>query len=269
MKKLLLFLMLCSPAFGMIAGQTGQVFPGTITGTTCVSADATNSGTIAISVTGSWSGTLQVSVQVNSDPGVNVSVVPAGSIAGQTTITANGFYYASSYGGNTVKVCGNTVTNTASILLYPSEIANRSIATTSSAASLTSATANGATLTEKSMRWPVVSNPAAGSQATASKAAGGAGVRHVADCVSFASSSVVAPALTALTVNLRDGATGAGTIIWTQTIAIGAATGQNTPPFSVCGLALIGTANTAMTLEFSAALASLSESVSISGYDVN
>lgn len=140
---------------------------------------------------------------------------------------------------------------------------------TTSATSLSAAINNGSDLFEKGPRWSVFSNPAAGSQGTASKAAGGAGVRHVVDCVSFSAASVVAPALTALTVNLRDGATGAGTVLWTQQLAISATTGQNVTPFSVCGLALLGTANTAMTLEFSASLASLSEAVSISGFDVN
>jgi hypothetical protein len=127
---------------------------------------------------------------------------------------------------------------------------------------------DGPILTEKGARWNIVSNPAAGSQASASRAAGNVNTRKVADCVSFSAASTTAPALTALTVNLRDGATGAGTVIWTQQVVISAATGQNVTPFSVCGLNLIGSNQTAMTLEFSAALANLIESVSISGYDV-
>jgi hypothetical protein len=68
---------------------------------------------------------------------------------------------------------------------------------------------------------------------------------------------------------VRDGATGAGTVIWTYQTAISAVTGQNVAPFSVCGLNLVGTTNTAMTLEFQALLTNLIESVSISGYNVN
>lgn len=112
------------------------------------------------------------------------------------------------------------------------------------------------------------SNPAAGSQATASAAAI-ANFKHVADCVAFAGGSTTAPALTALSVNLRDGATGAGTVLWSQQVVVSAATGQNVAPFAVCGLNLPGTANTAMTLEFSASLANLSESVALTYYDVN
>lgn len=136
------------------------------------------------------------------------------------------------------------------------------------ATTLTARNSIGAALAEKGSRWTVVSTPATGSQATASIAAEAA-VRHVADCVAFSGGSVAAPALTALTVNLRDGATGAGTVIWSYQVIVNAATGQNVAPFSVCGLNLTGTTNTAMTLEFSAALANLTQSVSVSGYNVN
>ena len=77
------------------------------------------------------------------------------------------------------------------------------------------------------------------------------------------------PAATALTITLRDGATGAGTIIWTYQTVVTATTGQLVQPHSVCGLNLVGTTNTAMTLEFSASLPNLIESVSLSGYNVN
>jgi len=136
------------------------------------------------------------------------------------------------------------------------------------ATTLTARNSIGAATTEKGSRWMVISNPAAGSQATASIAAE-ASVRHVVDCIAFSAAATTAPALTALTVNVRDGATGAGTIIWTYQVAIAAATGQSVAPHSICGLNLTGTTNTAMTLEFSAALANLIESVSISGFNVN
>lgn len=136
------------------------------------------------------------------------------------------------------------------------------------AVTTTAANSIGANLVEKGSRWMVISNPAAGSQATASIASE-ASVRHVVDCIAFSAASTTAPVLTALTVNVRDGATGAGTIIWTNQVVIPAATGQNVAPFNFCGLNLVGTTATAMTLEFSASLANLIESVSISGFNVN
>jgi hypothetical protein len=141
------------------------------------------------------------------------------------------------------------------------------LATFPTAVTLTSRNIVGAAYTERSSRWSVVHNPAASSQASASIAAEG-GVRHVADCVSFSAGSTTAPALTALTVNLRDGATGAGTIIWTHEVVVSNATGQNVPPFSTCGLNLAGTTNTALTFEWSASLTNLIEAAAVSGFNI-
>ena len=141
------------------------------------------------------------------------------------------------------------------------------LATFPLATTLTGRNIVGAAVTERSARWSVVSNPAAGSQASASIANEGS-VRHVADCLAFSAGSTSAPSLTALTVNLRDGATGAGTILWTHEVVVTAATGQNIAPFATCGLNLVGTTNTAMTLEFSASLANLVEAASLSGFNV-
>lgn len=123
------------------------------------------------------------------------------------------------------------------------------------------------TITEKGARWTQLSAPAAGTQGTTSKTAGSTGVRHVADCVSYSAGAIAAPAATTLTINLRDGATGAGTVIWTKTVTIPATAAPHYDN-NFCGLNLIGTAATAMTLEFSASLASESESVTLTGYDV-
>lgn len=139
---------------------------------------------------------------------------------------------------------------------------------TATAATDTTLPLSGVLVAEKSARWSVVSVPVAGTQASASRAAGGAGVRHVVDCVSFAAESTTAPALTGENVAIRDGATGAGTIIWEWILAVSAQTGQDIAPHSICGLNLIGTANTAMTFEFSAGVGNVIESVSMSGYDV-
>lgn len=111
----------------------------------------------------------------------------------------------------------------------------------------------------------LVSNPAAGSQATASQAAAGAGIKNVATGICFSAGATTAPVLTALTINLRDGATGAGTIKTTFEVIIPATTGQSVIPFCT-PINIVGSANTAMTLEFSAGLANLIESVSLQGY---
>lgn len=133
--------------------------------------------------------------------------------------------------------------------------------------SLTAALNTAGSIVEKGARWSITSSPAAGSQATISKAAAN-NIRHVADCVTASAGAAAAPAATVLTINLRDGASGAGTVIWTTQITA-AATAANHGNVTLCGLNLINFATaTAMTLEFSAGLANESESVTLTGYDV-
>ena len=128
----------------------------------------------------------------------------------------------------------------------------------------------GASTTEKGSRWSIVSAPAAGTVSSASIAAE-ASVRHVVDCVSFSATASAAITTNSLTVVVRDGATGAGTVIWQWVVnPVNAGTGaQSVQPHSLCGLNLTGTTNTAMTAEFSAGVANVSEAVSVSGFNVN
>jgi hypothetical protein len=126
----------------------------------------------------------------------------------------------------------------------------------------------GAQIVEKGSRWSNFNTSTASVQASLVWAAE-ASVRHVADCISFSAISSVTPAITAVAVNLRDGATGAGTVVHQWQLIIPAATGQNVAPFSVCGLNIVGTTNTAMTIEFSSAVTNVIESVSLTGYNVN
>jgi hypothetical protein len=136
------------------------------------------------------------------------------------------------------------------------------------ASTLTGRNSAGAHIAEKGSRWAVNSAPAAGTVASASIALE-AGVKHVLDTVCFSSGSAVAPALTSLQVNIRDGATGAGTVLMSFEVEIPATTGQDTPPICIGGLNLVGTAGTAMTVEWSAALANLKQTATAIGYNVN
>lgn len=135
-----------------------------------------------------------------------------------------------------------------------------------SSAGLLGSAIGGGQVAEKGARWRVTSTPAVSLQASASKAAGGSGFYHVVDCVGWSGGSTTAPALTKLNINLRDGATGAGTIIDSWTVVVSAATGQNVEPQKFCGLNYRGSDNTAMTLEFSALLTNLFQDVTLSGY---
>ena len=114
--------------------------------------------------------------------------------------------------------------------------------------------------------WSVNHVPAAATQATATRAAGAAGVRHVAQRVIASISTVAATAQTPLLLHLRDGATGAGTILASWSVA---ALGTTWVQVDVGGLWIVGTAATAMTLEFAAAGVANSQAVvTLVGFDL-
>ena len=112
--------------------------------------------------------------------------------------------------------------------------------------------------------FQITHTPVAATQATISQAAGAAGVRNVCTGISASLCTVGTAQAAAVQLNLRDGATGAGTILWSKTFSCGTTTQVNV---DLAGLNIYGSAATAMTLEFSAAgVAASFESVSLSGY---
>lgn len=111
--------------------------------------------------------------------------------------------------------------------------------------------------------WSITSAPAAATQATVTKGAGAAGVRHVIRSLHFDLCAVAAQAAPVVCV-IRDGATGTGTILWQ---------GRLIAPLGACitldlsGLNIFGTAATAMTIETTAAPAATNfVTCSLSGY---
>lgn len=140
-----------------------------------------------------------------------------------------------------------------------------------SASVLSALSSAGAGLQVRPGDWSVNHVPAAATVATITRAAGAAGVRHV--CTSI-DAALVIPATAnqpAITLNLRDGATGAGTILWSRRFGVGAAiAGDAQQEVSLSGLNIVGSAATAMTLEFSAAgVATTLQSVAMTGYDAS
>lgn len=133
-----------------------------------------------------------------------------------------------------------------------------------------SAFINGALMATPPGQWAITHTPAANTQATITRAAGGAGTRHW--CTSI-SAVLMAPAATAsgvVQISLRDGGTGAGTILWSQSVQVGGAASitVDRATIEISGLCIRGSDNTAMTLEFSAAGgAGTFESVSLTGFD--
>ncbi len=110
--------------------------------------------------------------------------------------------------------------------------------------------------------WAVQHQPAAAAQATISKAAV-ATRRHVATSITVCVSAVAAQGT--LIFNLRDGATGAGTILWSVRLMAPAGQGMcvSSGPVDIPG-----SLNTAMTLESAAAPAATNfATVALAGYD--
>lgn len=126
----------------------------------------------------------------------------------------------------------------------------------------------GARITERGGRWSMTNSPAGGVQAVATKAAGAAGVKHVLDTVCFGAQSSAAVVAVVNSVAVLDGATELWR--WSAPAVVAAAAGAYiNPPFCVSGLQLIGTAATAMTVQYNAATAGVNQTVSATGYDVN
>lgn len=241
-----------------------------------IQATAWTSGSIAVTLTATAAGGYTPQLVVITQPGTS---------NGNAIVTNGWLNVAPGNGSNNYVVSGSLSNNDAQAVaggpalgvanfsggfngnswdrLRSHSLTNDAVATT-----LTGRNLIGTSMVDKPSRWAVTSSPAAGTQASAS-IANEANVRHVVDCVSFSGGSTTAPALTALTVTLRDGATGAGTVIWQHTVVVSAVTGENVPPYHECGLNLVGTTNTAMTFEFSAGLANLIETANISGFNVN
>lgn len=119
-----------------------------------------------------------------------------------------------------------------------------------SATNNTATTSRGAVYAVPLSTWSCVHTPGDNLQPTCSKAAGGGTVRHVATGITACWSGTSGTPL--FTINLRDGATGAGTILRTWLVRQNFGTTAGSGCYNVTGINMTGTANTAMTLEFSA-----------------
>lgn len=133
-----------------------------------------------------------------------------------------------------------------------------------SAANLAAQVGLGSALITNVGEWAVNHTPAAGVQATITRAAV-AGTRHICKGVSFTFNAINAEAGTFL-INLRDSTTGAGTIL--QSWRVGPFAAGGSMIFGYTDLNIVGTAGNAMTLEFAAAGAAGNfETVSLRGFD--
>lgn len=123
----------------------------------------------------------------------------------------------------------------------------------------------GAMLVTEPGEWTENDGPAANTQSTATHAAGGAAERHI--CKSITATLIAgATASNAISVRLRDGITGVGTILWRATMTVPIGVGQS---IVIPNINIIGSVATAMTLEFAgAAGVTTIENVAMSGITV-
>jgi hypothetical protein len=151
-------------------------------------------------------------------------------------------------------------------MLFDIATGNWDRARSTNAAMIAAKNASGGQLTAQPGEATIFNAPAAGSVATATLAAGGAGVRHVLRSLLCSISAGVAIAATTVQLVVRDGATGVGTILWQINFNLAAAI---IPPIVVpiSGLNIVGSIATAMTVEYTALLANMSQSVNASMYD--
>lgn len=121
----------------------------------------------------------------------------------------------------------------------------------------------GVQLERKPADWSVINFPATDTTATATKAAGGAGVRHVLTGFCFSLSGASGTATALLRCDILDGASQIFS-------AVLSAPANTTKTIEFDNLSLLGTANTAMIIQFSAAGgAGTQEAVSMFGYSVS
>lgn len=137
-----------------------------------------------------------------------------------------------------------------------------------SAANNTAVTSRGTRYAAPLSTWFVTNSPAAGVRATASIAAGGGTVRHVAQSVTICVHALAAAVgQLSLTAQLRDGATGAGTVMRTWYFSVEVTDeSRHIPCVDLAGINMTGSANTAMTLEFVALAANVAQTVTLTGY---
>ena len=114
--------------------------------------------------------------------------------------------------------------------------------------------------------WSVTAYGGAGQTVSISQPAGGTGVQHVVTCIMATYyNTTVGTKTAAELVFLRNGPSGTGPILlqWPFEVAVGA-----TGSVNLCGLNLVGSPNTAMTLEFPGNQStSAGEVLSMIGYD--
>lgn len=161
------------------------------------------------------------------------------------------FRHTRSAGSGVADGGAGTTTPSAGLILFNNSTWDRQ--RSASGGNNTATTSTGVAQVSVLSTWSSMHAPAVGTLATISKAAGGGTVRHVATGLvwSFANDGTVNTTARSNTVRLRDGATGAGTVLaeWHVFIPVTSDSAAQRH-IHLTGLNISGSANTAMTLEF-------------------
>lgn len=138
-----------------------------------------------------------------------------------------------------------------------------------SAANLAAQSGLGTQLVTAPGQWTVPSVPGVNAVASATRT-GSTGVRHILQVLTASiATGAVAPVAIQLNVYVRDGAAGAGAILYATALSIQAVAGASAT-LHLPGLHIVGSVGAAMTVEFSAAGgANTQETISFAGYDAS
>ena len=135
------------------------------------------------------------------------------------------------------------------------------------AANIATVSPNGGVISVEPGHFTIQSAPAAGVQASGTRGAI-ASTRHVLRTITAACYNTAATGgFNAFVVAVRDGATGVGTILWETYLIIPGAVAGQADRFTLSGLSIPGSVNTAMTVEFNAGVANVGQVVAATGYD--
>jgi hypothetical protein len=203
-----------------------------------------------------------------TDTQLRASAVPVSGTFFQATQPVSGTVTADTELPAAAALADATANPTTSIVAAANEVFNGTTwdrLKSASAANLAATSGVGVAVVAPPGQWTVVSFPATATQASAVKAAGAAGVRHVCTGLSFALSQPATALAFQGFVQILDGAA----VIWKCAFSSGAGTAINGQSINITGLNLVGTAATSMTAQFGTAggLATQQSAVLI-GYDI-
>lgn len=209
------------------------------------------------------SGRLQVNGAVTSTPS-GTQTVAGGAASGSTTV-GNPVPIAGSNGVNAYTLSTDT---SGRLQINTAQYGGNAVSVLGTAAGTTTNTT--IPMAIQPLAWSATAIGNSGVQASASQASQGAtGFNVLTGYFCDVAVDGTAPTAATGTVNIRNGSSGAGSVIFSHVISVTAVAGAVASPATQTGLNVVGSANTAMTAEFTAGMgAHTYESCNITGYAI-